>query len=75
MDAGPLRYNPGNIAWVLASTCLVFLMIPGIGFFYSGLARNRHALSLIMLGMLSIPVVSIQVKFFFFAIMYELKNE
>ncbi|RHZ83241.1 hypothetical protein Glove_99g315 [Diversispora epigaea] len=53
-------YFPGDIAWVLTSTCLVFLMIPGIGFFYSGLARNKHALSLIMLGILSIPIVTIQ---------------
>ncbi|CAG8535004.1 17592_t:CDS:2 [Acaulospora morrowiae] len=53
-------YYPGDIAWVLASTCLVFLMIPGIGFFYSGMARSKHALSLIMLGVLAIPIVSIQ---------------
>ena len=32
-------YSPGNIAWVLASTALVWIMIPGIGFFYSGLLR------------------------------------
>ena len=32
-------YNPGDIAWVLASTALVWIMIPGIGFFYSGLLR------------------------------------
>ena len=32
-------YNPGDIAWVLASTALVFIMVPGVGFFYSGLLR------------------------------------
>lgn len=53
-------YYPGDIAWVLASTCLVFLMVPGIGFFYSGMARSKHALSLIMLGVLAIPIVSVQ---------------
>lgn len=32
-------YNPGDIAWVLASTALVWIMVPGVGFFYSGLMR------------------------------------
>jgi hypothetical protein len=32
-------YSPGDIAWVLASTALVWIMIPGVGFFYSGLLR------------------------------------
>jgi len=32
-------YNPGDIAWVLASTALVWIMVPGVGFFYSGLLR------------------------------------
>jgi Amt family ammonium transporter len=26
--------NPGDTAWMLASTALVFLMTPGLGFFY-----------------------------------------
>ena len=34
-----LIYNPGDIAWVLASTALVWIMVPGVGFFYSGLLR------------------------------------
>jgi Amt family ammonium transporter len=29
----------GDIAWVLASTALVWIMVPGVGFFYSGLLR------------------------------------
>lgn len=32
-------YSPGDIAWVLASTALVWIMVPGVGFFYSGLLR------------------------------------
>ena len=33
-------YNPGDVAWVLASTALVWIMIPGLGYFYSGLLRS-----------------------------------
>ncbi|KAF9585634.1 hypothetical protein BGW38_001457 [Lunasporangiospora selenospora] len=54
------QYNAGDIAWTLASTALVWLMIPGIGYFYSGMARSKNALSLIMLSCCSIAVVSFQ---------------
>jgi Amt family ammonium transporter len=53
-------YNPGDIAWVLASTALVWIMIPGLGFFYSGLLRRKNALSMIYLGMMTVAVVSFQ---------------
>ncbi|KAK5632869.1 hypothetical protein RRF57_008585 [Xylaria bambusicola] len=53
-------YESGDFAWLLASSALVLLMIPGVGFFYSGLARRKSALSLIMLSMLSVAVVSFQ---------------
>jgi len=56
-----LWYTTGDVAWVLASTALVWLMIPGVGFFYSGLARRKSALSLIWLSLMSISVVSFQV--------------
>ncbi|OJJ63497.1 hypothetical protein ASPSYDRAFT_139340 [Aspergillus sydowii CBS 593.65] len=53
-------YSSGDIAWVITSTALVLLMIPGVGFFYSGLARRKSALSLIWLSIMSIGVVSFQ---------------
>ncbi|KAL4886558.1 ammonium transporter AmtB-like domain-containing protein [Aspergillus karnatakaensis] len=53
-------YSSGDIAWIITSTALVLLMIPGVGFFYSGLARRKSALSLIWLSLMSIGVVSFQ---------------
>ncbi|KAF9465420.1 ammonium transporter AmtB-like domain-containing protein [Collybia nuda] len=53
-------YNLGDIAWVLASTALVWIMIPGLGFFYSGLLRRKNALSMIWTSMIAIAVVSFQ---------------
>ncbi|KAI1255774.1 hypothetical protein MGN70_002514 [Eutypa lata] len=53
-------YESGNLAWLMTCSALVLLMIPGVGFFYSGLARRKSALSLIMLSLISVAVVNFQ---------------
>lgn len=53
-------YQSGDFAWILTSSALVLLMIPGVGFFYSGLARRKSALALIWLSMMSVAVVGFQ---------------
>jgi len=45
---------------MLTATALVLLMIPGVGFFYSGLARRKSALSLLWLSVMSTAVISVQ---------------
>lgn len=41
--------DSGDTAWMLVSTALVlFMMIPGLAMFYSGLVRRKNALSLFM---------------------------
>jgi Amt family ammonium transporter len=59
-DGTTTTYNGGDIAWTLASTALVWLMIPGVGFFYSGLLRRKNALSLIYLSMAVVAIVSFE---------------
>jgi ammonia channel protein AmtB len=44
---------------------LVWIMIPGLGYFYSGLLRRKNALSMIYLSMMTIAVVSFQVRALF----------
>lgn len=56
------QYSSGDIGFVLICMALVWLMIPGIGYFYSGMARSKNALSLIMCCVLSLVVVSVQVR-------------
>ncbi|KAF8514011.1 ammonium transporter [Hysterangium stoloniferum] len=69
---GPVAgvYNPGDIAWTLASTALVWIMIPGVGFFYSGLLRRKNALSMIYLSMMTLAVVSFQWFFWGFSLAF-----
>jgi len=61
-----ITYGLGDIVWILMSTTLVWIMIPGAGFFYSGLLRRKNALSMIFVSMLGTGVVSFQVSIGFF---------
>ena len=63
-------YKGGDIAWVLTCTALVLLMIPGVGFFYSGLARRKSALSLLWLSVMAVAVVSFQWFFWGYSLTY-----
>ena len=41
--------NKGDVAWMLTSTAFVLLMtVPGLALFYSGMVRNKNALSTVM---------------------------
>ncbi|KAI1814108.1 ammonium transporter [Poronia punctata] len=53
-------YESGDIGWMITATALVLLMIPGVGFFYSGLARRKSALSLIWLSVMATAVTTFQ---------------
>ncbi|KAF9254507.1 ammonium transporter [Marasmius fiardii PR-910] len=53
-------YNPGDIAFILVGGALVWLMIPGLGYFYSGLLRRKNALSMMWLSVCILAVVSFQ---------------
>ena len=51
--------DSGHTAWVLVASALVFLMTPGLAFFYGGLVRAKNLVNTIMLSFMSIAVVSI----------------
>ena len=59
----------GDTAWVLTATCLVlFMTLPGLALFYSGLVRGKNALSILMQCFAITCVVSI----LWFAVGYSL---
>lgn len=43
-----MEINYGNCAFILMSTAFVFLMTPGLAFFYSGLERRKNTLNTLM---------------------------
>lgn len=52
--------NSGDTAWMLISTALVFLMIPGLAFFYGGLVRKKNVLSILMQCFVVICLITLQ---------------
>lgn len=52
--------NTGDTAWVLASSALVMLMTPALGFFYGGLVRRKNVLATIMQSFFILCLVSVQ---------------
>ncbi|PWN45187.1 putative high affinity ammonium transporter [Ceraceosorus guamensis] len=69
-DGQEYLYNVGDISWVLTSSALVFIMIPGLGFFYSGLLRKRSALSMIWMSMAVFAVVFFEWFFWGFSLAF-----
>jgi len=52
--------DSGATAWILASTALVMIMTPAVGFFYGGLVRRKNLISMITLSFVAFALVSIQ---------------
>lgn len=63
-------YNPGDQAFILVASAMVLLMIPGLAFLYSGLARRKSALSLIWACMFSASVITFQWYFWGYSLAF-----
>ena len=48
-----------DTAWMLASTALVLLMTPALGFFYGGLVREKNSLNTIMMSVAALGFVGV----------------
>ncbi len=53
-------YDNATVAFIIICTALVFIMVPGLGFLYSGLARRKSALSLIWAVLMACSVGMVQ---------------
>jgi Amt family ammonium transporter len=52
--------NTGDTAWILVSTALVLLMLPGLALFYGGLVRTKNVLSTFMHSFVALGLVTLQ---------------
>ncbi|HVK96958.1 MAG TPA: ammonium transporter, partial [Flavisolibacter sp.] len=52
-------YNPADIAWIIVATALVFLMTPGLAFFYGGMVNRKNVLSTMMKSVVAAGVVGV----------------
>jgi ammonium transporter, Amt family len=55
----PAELNAGDTAWLLISSALVLLMVPGLALFYGGMVRAKSTLNMIMMGFICLPVVTV----------------
>ncbi|MDO6431034.1 ammonium transporter [Flavitalea sp. BT771] len=53
------KYNVADIAWILVATALVFLMTPGLAFFYGGMVNRKNVLSTMMKSVVAAGVVGV----------------
>ncbi len=54
-----MQISAGDTAWMLTSSALVFLMSPGLAFFYTGLVRRKNALNTLMMTCVAISIGSL----------------
>lgn len=52
-------YSQADIAWVIVATALVFLMTPGLAFFYGGMVHRKNVISTMIKSVVAAGVVSV----------------
>jgi Amt family ammonium transporter len=57
--ASETQYSAADIAWVLVSTALVFLMTPGLAFFYGGMVHRKNVISTMIKSVVAAGVVGV----------------
>ena len=56
---GAETIDTGTTAWMLTSTALVLLMIPGLAMFYGGLVRTKNVLGTMMHSFASMAIIGV----------------
>lgn len=52
-------YNAADVTWIMVATALVFLMTPGLAFFYGGMVNRKNVLSTMMKSVVAAGVVGV----------------
>ncbi|MCG6944391.1 MAG: ammonia channel protein, partial [Deltaproteobacteria bacterium] len=56
-SAQPVPTDTGTTAWMLTSTALVLLMVPGLAMFYGGLVRTKNVLGTMMHSFVAMALI------------------
>lgn len=56
----PASISAGDMAWMLASSALVMIMTPAVGFFYGGMVSAKNVISVIKQSVVILALVSVQ---------------
>src|SRR5690349_8172768 len=51
--------DAGSTAWMLTSSALVLLMVPGLALFYGGMVRRKNVLATMMQSMAALAIVGV----------------
>jgi len=62
--------DTGDTAWMLVSTGLVLLMVPGLALFYGGMVRRKNILGTMMHSMVALAIIGIQWVLFGYALAF-----
>jgi ammonium transporter, Amt family len=54
-----VEYSAADTAWIIVATALVFLMTPGLAFFYGGMVHRKNVISTMIKSVVAAGVVSI----------------
>src|SRR4028118_772375 len=52
-------YSTADIAWIIVATALVFLMTPGLAFFYGGMVHRKNVISTMIKSVVAAGVVGV----------------
>ncbi|PSK46316.1 Ammonium transporter 1 [Elsinoe australis] len=63
-------FQSGDQAYIIVSSAMVLVMVPGLGFLYSGLARRKSALSMLWACMASMSVITFQWYFWGYSLAF-----
>lgn len=53
------KYDTADVAWILISAALVFLMTPGLAFFYGGMVHRKNVLSTMIKSVVAAGVITV----------------
>jgi Amt family ammonium transporter len=56
---GQGKYDSADIAWLIVATALVFLMTPGLAFFYGGMVHRKNVISTMIKSFVAAGIVII----------------